>query len=320
MSHNIEYLNGKYSMVYAGEEPWHGLGKRILDDLTPQQVLEEAGLNWRVDLHEITVNVNGKTIEVPNKRALVRDVDNRVLDIVSDDWCPVQNEEAFEFFHEFVMNNSMSMHTAGSLQNGNIVWALAKLNDGFSLNGQDEITGYLLFTNYHKYGFSTDVRFTAIRVVCNNTLTLALQRKSKENSWRFNHRCEFDANHAKRVIGLSSKKLNDYREMAEFLTTKRYNESTVMEYFDNLFPITGTNKRSAEHSRSAIILRDVLEQQPGFEYSPGTWWQAYNAVTFFTDHIQGRNEENRIYNAWYGRNLDTKSHALKLAVEMANAA
>ena len=176
MAHMIEMINGKAQMAYSGDVPWHGLGTKVPADLTPVQMLDAAGLNWSVEKVPAFAKVAGKDVEV-GRSALVRNVDNKILDVVSDDWNPIQNEEAFEFFNEFVAAGDMEMHTAGSLRDGQIVWGLAKVKDSFELFKGDQVDSYLLFSNFHRYGFSTDVRFTPIRVVCNNTLTLSLNSK-----------------------------------------------------------------------------------------------------------------------------------------------
>jgi phage/plasmid-like protein (TIGR03299 family) len=161
------------TMAYAGEVPWHGLGTPVPSDLTPDQMLEKAGLNWEVEKVPAYANVNGEQVEV-GKSALVRTSDNRVLDVVGNDWNPLQNADAFDFFNDFVMAGDMDMHTAGSLLGGKRVWALAKVKDSFELfGGKDRVDNYLLFSNPHEYGMSIDIRMTPVRVVCNNTLTVS---------------------------------------------------------------------------------------------------------------------------------------------------
>ena len=205
MAHNIEMVNGKAQMAYAGETPWHGLGTVVPPDLTPDQMLEAAGLNWEVEKVPAYAQVDGKQVNI-GWSALVRKADSKILDTVSGDWEPVQNSEAFEFFNDFIAEGNMEMHTAGSLAGGQIVWALAKVKDGFDLFGGDTVESYLHFTNFHKYGFSTDVRFTPIRVVCNNTLTLSLNTKV-ERMVKVSHRNKFSGDDAKLMLGVAADKL-----------------------------------------------------------------------------------------------------------------
>ena len=317
MAHNIEMVDGKASMAYAGDTPWHGLGKRVPDDLTPDQMLEEAGLNWSVEKIPAYAEVAGKKVNI-GWSALVRSSDNKVLDTVSDDWNPVQNQEAFEFFNDFIAEGDMEMHTAGSLAGGQIVWALAKVKDSFDLFGGDQVDSYLHFTNFHKYGCSTDVRFTPIRVVCNNTLTLSLNTKV-ERMVKISHRREFNGDNVKLMLGIAQEKLSKYKEMAAFLGSKRYTAESMVDYFKTVFPVSGGENSTREMSKSAKTALDVVETQPGAEFARGSFWQLFNSVTYLTDHLTGRSQDTRLQSAWYGSNRGLKVRALETAIEMAEA-
>lgn len=318
MAHEIEMVNGKAQMAYAGDVPWHGLGTKVPSDLTPAQMLETAGLDWTVSKVPAFAHVGGQDVPV-GRSALVRSSDNAILDIVSDDWNPVQNEQAFEFFNDFIGAGEMEMHTAGSLKGGQIVWGLAKLKDSFELFKGDRIDSYLLFSNFHKYGCSTDVRFTPTRVVCNNTLTLAVS-SDVERMAKVSHRHEFDGDKVKLVLGVAADKLARYKEMAQFLGSKKYTTESVVDYFKRIFPVNGGPDAKREVSRNAREAQTVLYAQPGAQFAEGTWWQAFNAVTYMTDHMVGRNNDNRMQSAWYGNNKNLKIKALETAVEMAEAA
>jgi len=318
MAHMIEMVNGKAQMAYAGELPWHGLGTKVPNDLTPAQMLEAAGLDWSVEKIPAFAKVGGKNVNI-GQSALVRSSDNQILDVVSNDWNPVQNAEAFDFFNEFVAAGDMEMHTAGSLRDGQIIWGLAKVKESFELFKGDKIDSYLLFSNFHKYGFSTDVRFTPIRVVCNNTLTLSLNSKV-ERMAKVSHRKEFRPDDVKGMLGIATEKLAKYKDMAQFLGSKRYTEENIVEYFTRIFPVTGSGEKKKEVSKNAQYALDILETQPGAEYAAGSWWQAFNAVTFLTDHVIGRTTDSRLTSAWYGYYKGVKTKALETAVEMAEAA
>ena len=314
MAHMVE------TMAYAGEVPWHGLGTKVPADLTPRQMMQQAGVDWRVNLVPTYADVNGTKVSTGQK-ALVRETDNRVLTNVGGNWNPVQNEEAFDFFTEYCLAGDMEMHTAGSLADGKIVWALAKVNESFDVLGEDRVDSYLLFSNPHQYGKSLNVRFTPIRVVCNNTLTLSLSQKAK-NEVALNHRREFDPAMVKDQLGIAHEKFAMYKEMARFLSKKRAKNSDLIQYFNNVFPIAG-NKQVAEYqdlSRTAKQAYDVLEVQPGAEMAMGTWWNAVNAVTYLTDHELGRSADTRMQSAWFGANQAKKVQAMNLAVEMAEVA
>jgi len=318
MAHMVE------TMAYAGELPWHGLGEKVSNDLTPAQMMEKAGVDWKVHEVESFVEFEGKRMPTGQK-SLIRGTDGKILTNVGENWKPVQNETAFEFFSEFVLSGDMEMHTAGSLRDGQYVWALAKIKESFDVFGEDTVESYLLFSNPHVYGKSIDVRFTPIRVVCNNTLTLSLNQTAK-NGVRIGHRTEFNADAVKETLGLAHEKFAQYKEMAEFLGSRKVNAESLIQYYNTVFPNTSRTEQPKEVntyedlSRNAKLCYDALEVQPGAEYAAGTWWQAFNSVTFVTDHVQGRNADNRLHSQWFGQNQARKVTAANKAVEFAQAA
>lgn len=321
MAHNVE------TMAYAGEVPWHGLGTKVADNLAPLEMRRAAQLDWVVEEQPIKTS---EGLLIPDKKALVRSSDNTVLDIVGIHWKPCQNAEAFEFFYDFCKTGGMQMHTAGSLQNGKIVWVLAKVNEKFELFGGDQVDSYLLFSNPHKFGHSINVRFTPIRVVCNNTLTLSLDTKS-QNAVKLNHRSEFDADEVKHLMGLANVKFYAYKETAEALGKKNYEEAEVFEYLNDLFPPYSHPDSFIEEAKSRPLqlhelsnpskrVHELIETSPGHEHRPGSWWNVFNAVTYFTDHERGLNADSRLTSVWYGQSKNLKLKALKKALEYSKAA
>ena len=324
MAHELEIQkNGEADMAYVGETPWHGLGKRVPNDVSPEQMLKAANLDWEVSKKQLFFNSEGGL--VPTKaQALVRSTDNKVLTIVSDNWNPVQNLEAFEFFNDFVHAGDMEMHTAGSLKGGKMVWAMAQIKESFTLFGGDKVEGYLLFSNPHEFGRSIDVRFTPVRVVCNNTLTLALGSTAK-HAVKINHRAVFNGDSVKETLGIAKDQLSHYKEQAQFLGQKKYNKETIVEYFNRVFPSMSKDELKRANtafpiSRQAEEAMAVVHTQPGANFAEGSWWQAFNAVTYMTDHKMGRSRDSRLTSAWYGLNRVKKERALDLAVEYAETA
>ncbi len=345
MAHLVE------TMAYANEIPWHGLGVPVSNDLTPEEMMVAAGLDWqvrkaplymhtsnsaedaatlvnifadypgRLDMAEQQIAQyleNSRTLYAP-VQAIYRTSDNTILTHASDNWQPMQNRDAFAFFSDFVNTGDMQMETAGSLDDGRMVWALAKISDGFSVGKNDQVKGYLLFSNPHKNGKAIDVRLTMTRVVCNNTLTMALQNSSR--SVKTSHNQRFDAQSVKQTLGIAKEMMEDSQAAFEFLATKKYEDDTLVEYFSKVFPHTVTKKApKKELSRMAIYAQDIIHAQPGAELSEGTWWSAVNTVTYMTDHLMGRSADTRLQSAWYGANHARKNKALNLALEYANAA
>ena len=158
MAHELEIVNGQAQMAYAGEVPWHGLGVPVSNDLSPLQMMDKAGLNWKVETKDLFYKGHtGKDVKAPMKKALVRESDGKLLDVIGSDWEPVQNEDAFNFFSEYVLAGDMEMNTAGSIREGRNIFALAKVKESFELIGGDQVDSYLLFSNPHQYGKSIDI-------------------------------------------------------------------------------------------------------------------------------------------------------------------
>ena len=318
MAHMVE------TMAYAGETPWHGLGVSVSNELTPAQMMQKAGVNWEVHEVESFVEFNGDRIPTGQK-SLIRGSDSKLLTNVGADWKPVQNETAFDFFSEFVLSGDMEMHTAGSLRDGQYVWALAKVKESFDVFGEDTVESFLLFSNPHVYGKSVDVRFTPIRVVCNNTLSMSLEGKAK-NGVKVGHPAEFNADSVKETLGLAHEKFAKYKEMAEFLGSRKVTAESLIQYYNTVFPNTSRTEMPKEVnqyeglSRNAKLCYDALEVQPGAQFAAGSWWQAFNSVTYITDHVQGRNSDNRLHSQWFGQNQARKVVAAEKAVEFATAA
>jgi phage/plasmid-like protein (TIGR03299 family) len=279
--------------------------------------MKAANVDWEVEKVPAFAEIGGKTVDI-GRSALVRSTDNKILDVVTPDWEPLQNAEAFDFFNQYIEAGDMEMDTAGSLDGGRIVWALAKTKESFTLFNGDSVKAYLLFSNPHKFGKSIDVRFTSIRTVCQNTMTLALNEKAKVGA-RVTHRVKFDAEAVKETMGIVSNHTSRLEEAASFLSQKQYDKENIVEYFQRIFPVLSNKEQGAkELSKNAKIALEILEQQPGFDLSPGSWWQSVNAVTFMTNHVLGRSQDRRVQSTFYGSNQKLNTKALNLALELAS--
>ena len=345
MAHNIE------TMAYAGEVPWHGLGVKVGADLTPLEMLKQANLDWTVSKRSILTYNNADSekaddlIISDDYSVLVRDSDNSILGPCGPKFIPTQNADAFTFFKKFTEAGDMNMHTAGSLRGGRQVWGLAEINDGFTLPGDDRIEGYLLVSVSHEWGKSNEIRFTPIRVVCNNTLSMALADRSQP-AFKMPHTKAFDEDlivSAEKALGLASTRLDEYQESAEFLSSKQYNENKVVSYIaDVMQPKLAMQEKilleSAKTSETKAIetrletleklqrtpykVYEALEQQPGanLKSSKGTWWGAVNAVTYVVDHKWGHDRDAAMHNAWFGARASLKNLAMTKSIEYAQEA
>lgn len=323
MAHALEQsADGEYAMAYtkSGGKPWHGHGFAVGDNLTPQEMMKASRTNFKVLKAPAFAMVRGRNVQI-DSNALYRTDTGAILSEVPSKWNPIQNKTAFNFFREYCKAGLIKMETAGSLRGGRLVWAMAKLNNSFALfNGKDVIEPYLLFTNPHIYGVTASVSLTEIRVVCQNTLTLSLNKTGADKIIRISHRTEFDPEQVKETLNLANLRTKKYKEAAEFLASTKTKDEDIVQYFQRIFPVL-TKKEDSKKDMSSSAMRclDLLDKQPGAELGGDTWWKPYNAVTYFLDYEAGRNSDNRLSSAWYGAGRKLKVQALDIALEMAGA-
>jgi len=153
--------------------------------------------------------------------------------------------------------------------------------------------------------------------VCWNTLSLSLAGNS-DRTVKVSHRNVFNGDEVKEMLGIAKDKLQRYKEIAQFLGSKKAKDEDIVQYFSRIFPVT-SSKKDMEFSKNAQLAFSILHGQPGAEYAEGTWWQPFNAVTYLTDHLVGRSVDTRLTSAWYGSNRNLKTKALEVAIEMAEA-
>lgn len=321
MAHEVE------TMAYTNEVPWHGLGVSVAKAPNVEAMIKLAQIDWQVEKRPLQVGTwdkdkkealfkTGRNRQVPNFFALTRDRDGRVFDVVGHGYVPTQNEAAFTFFTEFVEAGDASMETAGSLRGGQFVWGLAKLNRSFKLPGKDEVKGYLLCVCPHKKGRSLLFRSTAIRVVCANTLAMALGENRPE--WRMVHRSIFDERmrqKAKETLGLSRERFDQFAEQARKLKTMQMSLRNHVEVLAPVFqpdmPVSSLIKdMDSFGNRTMRRLMDVLKNAPGAD--PSTAWGTINAVTYYCDHLASRSADKRLTNAWFGKTAQQKQKVLDL--------
>ena len=341
MSHEVE------TMAWAGDEPWHGLGVKVNSNLTPLEMQEAAQLDWSVskrpsytiDAPEWSENVG--IMQAENTFHIVRDSDNRILSHCGRDYLPIQNEDVFKFFKRFTEAGHMTMETAGSLKDGGEIWGLAKISEDFELAGADQIKGYLLNNHPHIVGRSMTIKLTPIRVVCNNTLTFALQQGGTA-SFRMPHVREFGSDvieAAEEALGLSSERMTEFRNAATLLSKAKAKHADVLDYVGEIYqPIMIEEYRKEQRLREEgkalgiqeplkdklnkfpRLVVDAMEHSPGanLKSAKGTWWGAVNAVTYVEDHLrESQSQGNALHSAWFGAAANRKSKALNLALQRA---
>lgn len=193
------------TMAYAGQRPWHGLG----NPLTPKQPIEvwrqQAGMDWQIDEAEVRYVTGSHSIGVihafPEQKVLYRSDTKAPLSVVSKRFQVVQPGEILEFYRDLTACNGFELETAGVLRAGQKFWALARTGQSATLKGRDKVDGYLLLATACDGTLATTAQFTSVRVVCNNTLHIALGNSG--GAIKVPHRSHFDADTVKRQLGIT---------------------------------------------------------------------------------------------------------------------
>ena len=226
MAANVE------NMFYVRKAPWHGLGTMVMEAPTSAEALSLAGLDWKVVQKEL---VTDDGTPVPGFKANLRETDNQVLGVVTDRYKVVQNEDAFAFT-DSLLGEGVTYETAGSLQNGRRTWMLAKLPTKYIISG-DEITPYLVFMNSHDGTGAIKAAMTPIRVVCQNTLNLALS--TAKRCWSTNHTGDINGKleDAKNTLLYADQYMSELGRTIDKLNQQKLSDRQVLEYIDSLFPL-----------------------------------------------------------------------------------
>jgi len=316
MSHEVE------TMAWTNEVPWHGLGTQVAGDLTTNQMLKAAKLDWTVEKQKLFLSDG---TELKQDFALVRSKDSTILDVVGPAYTPVQNQQVFDFYKEFVEAGSATMETAGSLKGGRIVWALANLNKSFKLAGKDEVKGYLLFASHHIQGKANVMKFTATRVVCNNTLQMAF--RGNGSTVKRAHRGEFDEfaqDTAKAQLGIARDQFSEFAEECLKLSKIKVDDLRAAQLICEAFGASDLENEESyelilkEAPDAAKLAIQALTHSPGAQLpsAKGTAWGVLNGISYTTDHLLRRSVDARVHNAWFGKNSRIKSNAMRILGEL----
>lgn len=329
MAHMIE----NNMMAYVGAKPWHGLGVEVNEEATGAEMLQAAGMEWKVQRRAIAMRPSSGdrsvmlTSQLDEFRAIVRSDNDKVFQIASDRYQPVQNSEIVDFFHEYCEAGHAVMETVGGLRDGAVVWALARLNGGSTrtIGQSDELRGYMLLATSHDGSLRTVGKPTQVRVVCHNTLTAAIGAKSA-NTFSMKHTRKFgaaDKDEAQKVMGMASKQVAETNQLAADLAAVTIDHDGWMDFMTRLLGEDGViDPKSADLSRVASAIQDATISSPGsaLDTARGTLWGAVNGVTWYADHAaRSRSDANRMFSAWFGPNEALKVKAMEVAREMAFA-
>ena len=314
MAHEIE------TMAYFGQLPWHGLGTALEEgDLYDWQAAsKKASLDWSVDLVPL---ITADTQAQVAHKAVRRSTDNKVLGVVGPRYAPLQNRDAFAWFQPFLDAKEAALHTAGSLRGGSRIWVLAKLNrDPLVIAAGDEIEKFVLLSHGHDGSLAVRAGFTPIRVVCQNTLSMA-HGSDASKLIRVKHTKDVLENLAsiREVMDLANAEFEASAEQYRCLARKSINQADLRRYVKKVFKVEDDQEGSTR-------LKNIMEEIVGLAEAGrgndlpsvrGTMWTAYNGVSEWLTYNRGRSGDNRLNSLWFGDGANTNRHALEVALDMA---
>ena len=337
MSHEIDMSNDRANIAYVGEKPWHGLGTQLTPEADIATWQREAGLGFTVCRSVVKFDVDGETLFYPDRHVLYRDDTRARLSVVSDEYNIVQPGEILDFIAQCVKHAGFKMEVAGSLMGGKKVWALARVNDGAPVIGHDVVRPYLLAVTSYDASLSSTFKFSAIRVVCDNTVTMAAgghteygnsggQIESDKTSGpvvtcvRVPHSKKPDFNTIRQELGIVLTAWDRFLVEARMLAEQKVDEKFVVEFLKKLLPTPTKNREPApvEDGRAFRHLMDIVTGKTASATLPeaqGTAWGLLNAVTWWVDHERG-SDSARLNSAWFGTGEGLKNDAKRLLVEV----
>ena len=295
MAANVE------TMFYTRTAPWHGLGTRVLEAPTSSAALSLAGLDWKV-VQKPVFTADG--LFISGFKANVRDRDSQVLGVVSDRYKVVQNEDAFAFTDE-LLGEGVTYETAGSLQNGRRTWILAKLPQRYIIRG-DEIDPYLVFMNSHDGTGAIKAAKTPVRVVCQNTLNLALS--TARRSWSTIHTGDIHGKlqDARNTLLYADRYMAALGKTIEELSLQKLSDRQVLEYIDALFPLpedaSEVRKKNLGKLKEDLKLRYF--EAPDLQHVGKNAYRFVNAVSDFATHARPLRERSSYRESLFGRTVD----------------
>ncbi|HFX6379079.1 TPA: DUF932 domain-containing protein [Acinetobacter baumannii] len=343
MAHLVE------TMAFVGDTPWHGLG----NPLSPNQPIEvwaqQAGMDWRIESSNVSYmakNERGQNILMPyeEQRVLYRSDTHAPLSVVSQRFQEVQPKEILEFYRDLTEQSGFELETAGVLKGGRKFWALARTGQSAALKGKDVSNGYILLATACDGTLATTAQFTSIRVVCNNTLAIALKgQNSNAGVVKVPHSTKFDAEKIKQQLGISVRGWDEHMYEMKQLSQRKVTQQEAAAYFDAVFNNTTmsttdqeesiiqyylkaasmdkkSNCKSEPNGRAMSKAMEMFNGQGrGAELSSAkdTAYGLLCSITEFCDHERrAMSRDHRLNSAWFGIGATIKQRGLEQALSM----
>ncbi|MFV5380044.1 DUF932 domain-containing protein [Acinetobacter pittii] len=344
MTHQIE------TMAFVGETPWHGLGNQLTQKQPIEVWAQQAGMDWRIESSNVSYmakNERGQNILMPyeEQRVLYRSDTHAPLSVVSQRFQEVQPKEILEFYRDLTEQSGFELETAGVLKGGRKFWALARTGQSAALKGKDVNNGYILLATACDGTLATTAQFTSIRVVCNNTLAIALKgQSSNPGVVKVPHSTKFDAEKIKQQLGISVRVWDEHMYEMKQLSQRKVTQSEAAAYFDAVF--NNTTMSIAEQDDIIIqFYRDVATQaQANSKEKPepnaksmskamemfngqgrgaslssakDTAYGLLCSITEFVDHERrAMSRDHRLNSAWFGAGGVLKQRGLEQVLRL----
>ncbi len=341
MAHRLTTTNGRVEMAYTGEIPWHKLGTMVQSSMSAREMMVAASMDWTVGTAPIFLQ-DGTVI--PDKAAIMRLDTREVFDIASDHYTPIQNHQNADTLDAIIANGA-TVETMGAIDGGRECWALAKVPKTFEVVSGDKVEAYILLTWGHDGKHGVQGRRTFVRVVCANTMMAAMGSKAAF-SVRHSKNAEVRLDDAREALGMVYKEMENTAELFRALANRPLTSTESTTYVEQVFPYPASARAESTEETLArlmgnpvgelekaardamgrvdevrsIIVR-LMGEGKGSEYAPGTAWNAYNAVTEYTDHVypvlqSGQVSTVKQQAVLFGATARVKDRALSLATNL----
>jgi phage/plasmid-like protein (TIGR03299 family) len=336
MAHDLMNLDsGGSAMFYVKEVPWHGLGEKLSNPPSAQAAIQAAQLDWEVIKAPLFYHASPEKFALfPNRYALTPGAgwpnrEHPVYGIVTEKYEVLQNREAFSFFDPLVQKGHATYETAGALGEGERVWVLVKLKEDFEVHPGDAVQRYLLLVNTHNGDCAVHVMFTPVRVVCQNTLSMAQENAKEMFSVRH------DGALTRGLVRVADEMMDRIQVRYEAIRKSfvrmretEVNDERLAHYMEEVFPLPKPpaddrmndlwkqQAQTAKWSRAACL--HLYRNASSCRMAGPTVWAAYNAVTEFVDHGQRVNSRVRspaaqLNRIWFGAGSQIKRRAYERA-------
>ncbi|CAJ4212519.1 phage/plasmid-like TIGR03299 family protein [Burkholderia pseudomallei] len=314
------------SMAFVGQQPWHGLGNKLAPKQPLQTWAKAAGMDWSIEEAEVRFVAGNKNLgsihAFPEQKVLYRSDNKAPLSVVSARYQVVQPAEILEFYRDLTEHSGFELETAGVLKDGKKLWALARTGQSVTLKGKDTVNGYVLLATACDGTLATTAQHTSVRVVCNNTLQIALGDSA--GTVKVGHRSQFDAQAVKRQLGIAVSSWDAFMVRMKALSERKMSDAAAEKFLRRVLTYPTTNPANRDVlAVNERAIKAVAELYSGrgkgadLAAASGTAWGLLNAVTEYVDHRRrARSDDHRRDAAWFGSGATLKDRAWDEALKL----